>query len=151
MDFAEHPTQTGDSGCEEANLSRMICIWIPLCLPRGTSRQETRRVMERKGRQTGESQSRLCSLLLLPGLSFPISVPQRGYNNALLHPTSPHLSEPRSGGQGGLYTTSQSNCAASWCLWVGRGQRSRIQVALARREEAEDQYPRGPGIPPALA
>lgn len=38
---------------------------MQLCLPIGTTRQEILRTMERKGREVGENQGRLCSLFLL--------------------------------------------------------------------------------------
>lgn len=40
-------------GSQEATLSRVM--WIQLCLPTGTAKQDILRVRERKGREASES------------------------------------------------------------------------------------------------
>lgn len=62
-------------GCQEATLSRVICI--RLRLPIGTTKQDTLRVMERKGREASESQNRLMLPLSAPWTQFPHQYPKR--------------------------------------------------------------------------
>lgn len=57
LDLPGHSTQTGGQ-CQEATLSRVLCIWSP----HRDHRTERFRARERKGGEVGESQSRLGSL-----------------------------------------------------------------------------------------
>lgn len=102
----------------EATLSRVM--WIQLCLPIGTIKQDILRVMGSQVKARTD---------YAPSFSSLDSVSQRGYNDVLSTSVPPHLSESRSSSQEGLYTIPQSNWAASgaWRWWGRKAGRDHGQ------------------------